>query len=334
MACLYFFVGKNKPKAHDVANVATTEQVAKVIYTEENNFIGYGGTTPLAVSLDANEKIVGVELLENSETPGFVNRIIKLGFFDSWNGMTVNQVLNSHIDAVAGATMTSSAVMKTLKADLQKRVENGELKGEVEKVKPAIDWKVWLKDIISLCVIIFALLSFFFKKMKKFRYLLLAINVIILGFWQGRYLSASFFFNSAINVFSVSIGILALMSLLALLLPLFTGKSFYCYYLCPFGSLQELVAKIPPKKKYSFPFKINKYLKWLQPTIFVIILILLFTNVVTDFMDFEPFAGFSLDIDYTIPLIIAGISLLISVFIPRFWCRYCCPTGFITNFLK
>lgn len=80
---------------------------------------GFNGETPLLVVFDKEKKIQKVLLLDNNETPGFVNRVVEGGLFDAWNGLTIDQALETEVDAVSGATFTSNGVKESLKACLQ-----------------------------------------------------------------------------------------------------------------------------------------------------------------------------------------------------------------------
>ena len=63
-------------------------------------------------------KIVKVEALENSETPGFFQRMKDGGMLERWNGKTVDEALAAHVDAVAGATYSSNAVIENVRLGL------------------------------------------------------------------------------------------------------------------------------------------------------------------------------------------------------------------------
>ncbi len=77
---------------------------------------GYNGETPLMIAFDKNKKIIAVELLANNETPKFVKIVKDAGFFKSWNGLSPKAAYKKKVDAVAGATYTSTAVIKSLQA--------------------------------------------------------------------------------------------------------------------------------------------------------------------------------------------------------------------------
>ena len=86
-------------------------------YSDE--IMGFNGPTPLQIAMDAEGKIIEVRLLDNDETPNFLNRVIKAGFLDSWNGLTAEEALKKEMDAVSGATYSSNAIQNSLKTRLK-----------------------------------------------------------------------------------------------------------------------------------------------------------------------------------------------------------------------
>ena len=79
---------------------------------------GFNGPTPLQIAMDEKGKIIEIRVLENDETPSFLNRVIQAGFLNSWNGLTAEEALNKEVDAVSGATFSSKGIQKSLKARL------------------------------------------------------------------------------------------------------------------------------------------------------------------------------------------------------------------------
>ena len=86
-------------------------------YSDE--IMGFNGPTPLQIALDNDGKIIEVRVLENQETPKFLNRVIDAGFLNSWNGLTAEEALNKEVDAVSGATYSSNGIKNSLKARLE-----------------------------------------------------------------------------------------------------------------------------------------------------------------------------------------------------------------------
>lgn len=80
-----------------------------------NKIIGFKGPTPLRIILDGNQKTALVEMLDNDETPSYARRVVNSGLLEKWNGLAVDEVMDSEVDAVSGATYTSNAVIETMK---------------------------------------------------------------------------------------------------------------------------------------------------------------------------------------------------------------------------
>jgi Na+-translocating ferredoxin:NAD+ oxidoreductase RnfG subunit len=106
------------------ATYAVKDEKGKVIGTVllsspySDEIMGFNGPTPLQIAMDADGKIIEVRVLANDETPNFLNRVIKAGFLDSWNGLTAEEALNKEVDAVSGATYSSKGIQNSLKARL------------------------------------------------------------------------------------------------------------------------------------------------------------------------------------------------------------------------
>ncbi len=82
-------------------------------YQRKEGFNGYINT---AVLLDKNNKVTGVILGKNSETPRWIQRLHKAGFLDKWNGKTVKEASQLEVDAVTRATYSSEAIKQEVKA--------------------------------------------------------------------------------------------------------------------------------------------------------------------------------------------------------------------------
>ncbi|WP_458783951.1 4Fe-4S binding protein [Vallitalea sediminicola] len=125
---------------------------------------------------------------------------------------------------------------------------------------------------------------------------------------------------------------------------------FVCGWLCPFGLIQELIHKIPlPKVKVNKVFSKLKYLKYLILVVFVFLLPMFWVNIVgmgkPTFCEFICPAG---TLEGGIPLVLLNkplravigflytwkitllvITIILSIFIFRPFCRFICPLGAI-----
>lgn len=289
---------------------------------------GFAGKVPLALALNTEGKILGLGLLENRESPGFIKRIARQGFFDSWNNKTPEEALELQVEAVSGATLSSEAVKENVRKALTYYLQR---ETEVKK----IDWAALLKNSLGYVLVILALLSMFpIKILKKYRWVLMAASVLILGFWNGYFLSFTLLYNWLTH--GIPWGgkiLLPLMAFLAFFIPLVFGKSYYCYYLCPFGAAQELAGKI--KKKKTIPKgPLKTVLKYTRRIYFIVVVGLLLAGVTFDLTLFEPLAAFMFGAAGRWVLTLALTFLFLSVFFSRPWCNYFCLTGQLLEIIR
>lgn len=326
------------PQANSVSVIDTSwvkvldkseQKLGELILTSpySDKIVGFAGTTPLMIVLDNDEKIAKVELLENSESPDYVQHVRDNHLFDAWNGLTIEQALAKKVDAVSGATYTSTGVIESLKARLS----------VIATAKEAnkISWTHVAKQGVQILLLGLALFAFFNpKKAKKVRLPLLFLSLIILGCWQSSMLSLAQFLTWLTNgvPFSMQIG-LFLIFICSILLPLFTGKAFYCVYLCPFGAAQELVGKVS-NRKYILRQNISKALRVVRKAMLIGVVIILIAGVNFDLSYIEPFSAFNASAASLSAIVIAIVSLVLSLFIHKPWCHYLCPAGAAMDWLK
>ena len=294
-----------------------------------DDIVGFASSVPLLIGIDKENKFAGLTLLKNYESPDFVQKIEKTSFLSSWNGVPINDLAEQKVDAVSGATMTSSAVIKTIKHSA------GILTNQSVSLSVDKDFASQAKMVLGYILLALALVQFFFpNKIKSIRtYYQIAI-VVILGFWSGTFLSM-FSFNSWL-IYGVDLPakmFIFIILVLSVILPLFTNKSFYCTHLCPFGASQDLLGKVR-KGNIKLSPKAKEFLSTLREKIFACLMLLLFTGVSFDLTNIEPFSAF-LFRSAAIPVIVLAVAFLIlAIFIPRPWCRYACPTGHLLEVIR
>jgi len=295
-----------------------------------DDITGYGGSTPLVIGIDNDGKIKDIVLLENQETPGFVERVIKEKYLDSWDGVHWNKVSTVKVDAVSGATLTSTAVKNTL----YKRISLIDPKAVTAFPKPVIVF-TW-KDIGIILIPIFGLYLCFGKSKHKkiLRYILMGMTIIFMGFLTASCFSIALASSWILagKPTSTSIGMIFLV-FLAIFIPIFTGKNFYCFYVCPFGALQEVLYKIIPWKIKPNP-KLVKNLRYIRYGILIFITLTLLLEIKIDPNNLEPFSAFMIKSAGIAPILIAVISLILSCFINRPWCLFGCSAGAFLDMLK
>ena len=109
VAATYTIKAYNQKKVSAEPIVIDTTELCKDV-------IGHHATTPVKITI-VDGKIQSVVALPSDETPSFYESAVKV--LESFKGLTVKQALEADVDAISGATMSSVALIKNVKAGLQ-----------------------------------------------------------------------------------------------------------------------------------------------------------------------------------------------------------------------
>lgn len=91
---------------------------------DDERVMGYAGTVEVAVAVGTDGKIAGVLVGKNKETRSFMRRIVKAGFFRSWNGKTLKEAADFEVDAVTRATYSSTAISEGVRKLAEAHTKN------------------------------------------------------------------------------------------------------------------------------------------------------------------------------------------------------------------
>lgn len=324
----YTELKRSSPVEYDVKE--GEKGVGKLILTTPiaDDLIGYAGPVPLFLAVSDENIVLGLTLLENNESRGFVRRLEKRGFWDSWNGKRIEEVGKMEVEAVSGATLTSDAVRMGIKRAVGEYLNEQGYAGNGNVL-------TLLRLALGGLVVLLALLSLFWgARMKRYRLALQVASILILGFWSGSFISLELLYGWLLNGIPWGIRVLLpVIALLAVICPLFFNRSYYCAYLCPFGAAQELMGKVR-KKKIALGRRVKMILRYTRITFFLGIVGLLLWGVPLDLTSLEPFSAFLVSVASGGMIAFALTCLLFSVFISRPWCNYFCPTGEFLDILR
>jgi len=296
-----------------------------------DQIIGYQGPIDTLLAFDQNSSLQGMRIRSSFENQPYADYPNDDAYFESlFTGKTIAELADMNlteeeVEGVSGATMTSIAmaegIVKTA-GDWDR--ESVSVK---DSAKPLIYWKA--RDYGSLGVILFASFVAFTRrgKTKFFRITLQILLVCYLGLVNGDILSQALFAGWAQNGIPWQRApILALLSLAALIIPMVTGKSFYCHQLCPHGAAQQWMRKLK-KKPIHIPRALDNILKCVPVALLFFVVFLAFSSSTHTVAILEPFDAYVWEVAGAITIAIALISLLVSAFVPMAYCRYGCPTG-------
>lgn len=285
-----------------------------------NHVQGFAGPTPVYIYIDAQGRVQGTAMAENDETPDFLRRA-ELGTLPHWYGLTPEAGADLHVDAVSGATYTSKALIENMQLALRVYTASA----STATAEPIIGWP---RTVAVWAVLLLGMIAAWRYRGKKWlRIVVLLLNVGVLGFWCGQFLSLSLLRGWIANGFD-PIACLPLLSVLlvALLLPFLGRHRHYCTWVCPFGSLQELAGRLPFPKIHCSP-RVYKVMSHVRMCVLSLLLVLLWIGVGGFMLDYEPFAVFLLDAATPVVIILASVFVVASCFVPNVWCKACCPVG-------
>lgn len=318
----------------DGAFVVNTKPLAKDVQ-------GYGGPVPLKIHIK-DGRVAAVEAEPNAESSDFFNRAKEL--LNHWQNKSVDEALAEEVDAVSGATFSSRAIIANMQRGLAYAKQHGQwgedgsvgalgtsappIVGSVGNSVGALE--TGASPIVALVVVLLGAVVPLFYNNRRLHLVQLAVNVVVLGLWTGTFVSYTLFLRIFAGGVSLSaIGALAaplLMLIVALIYPLVGRSGHYCANICPFGSAQELAGKLSRRKLRITP-RVLKLLSVLRNLLWGVLMALLLTGTCTAWIDYELFTAFLYSSASVWVTVLAALFLVLSVWVPRPYCRFVCPTG-------
>lgn len=108
-------------KAHSIAGIERLEDGSIMVNTSQLDLDirGYNGPVPLKIRIDPSGKVASIAVLDNSESPKFLQHVLDGGLLEQWIGRDAGQILAApDADAVSGATYSSKAIIANVRAGL------------------------------------------------------------------------------------------------------------------------------------------------------------------------------------------------------------------------
>lgn len=280
----------------------------------DNTINGYGGPVNFYIHIEGG-KITAIEPQPNSETPRYFERTLPL--LDSWIGKTPKEALMTRVDAVSGATYSSRAMIRNV------RIGIAYYQGSHADTSEDIPLKIWIALAVTLAACIVPL----FVSNRAYHTAQMIANVAILGFWAGQMLDYHTMLNTLSYGFSLPAApVVIAMLIAAFIYPIFGKPQHYCTHICPLGSAQQLAASICGYKLH-IPPQVVRVLEWMRRILWAALMLLLWIDCLTDWMDLELFQAFQPDSASGWIIAAAAIFVALSTIIARPYCRFVCPTG-------
>ena len=310
-------------QASDAANALTTADDGAVAITSYGPGVsGYGGPVPVTVTI-RDGVVAGVRpVLPNDETPLFFSSLEEAGLWKKWNGLPVEVAVTTRVDAVTGATYSSNAAIANVRAALATAAEF-DVRSYTGTPKA--------RTVVAFLVLLAAAVVPLVTRSRKFRTVLLALDIVVLGLWNGLFLSHARMIGWAgagLHGTWADVGAALLLVAMAFLYPLFGRPQHYCLQVCPFGAAQEFAGRIPTRK-WRLPPRLVRVLTELRRLLWGALMLSLWVGLWAGWLDWELFAAFAFRAAPPLLLGLAAVVLVLSVFVPRPYCRFACPTGML-----
>jgi uncharacterized protein with FMN-binding domain len=336
------------PYVTDVIPGADRVEVDGDIYTayDENDDIvgyaatgeaqGYGGPILVLVGVNPEGEILGIEVIEQRETPGFYRLITRESFIEAYQGRSYDDplVLGEDLDAVSGATLSAEGIAMSTREALR-TISNDALSSSRPDEDRPIEFG--FPELVLLSLFAFGYIGHRIRggQVKKaIRWGSLLTGMIVLGF-----------------IYTAPLTIAMIISLLSGYLPdwqsnlywyfliggiLFVttvdAKNPYCNWFCPFGCYQELLAKVTGAKLYK-PRRWREWFVWLQRGLAFIAVIMGLALRQPGVAGYEPFYTLFDLRGTTIQWIFLGVVTLASLLMYRPFCNYLCPLDPVVDFI-
>jgi hypothetical protein len=289
---------------------------------------GYAGPLKTLVLLGPDGRIRGLRLLEHRETRNYVHYLETAAYLDRYVGKSVADafVADRDIDGITRATVSVEALARTVR-ESSRRVASNVYGMEVREGPPSASGAWWPGPVYAALVAAAAagyLLTRRDPSRRRVRDGVLVAAVLVTGIVLSAPFSVLHLYNLLLLRPSTSLlwAVVAGTTLLSLVLA---GRA-YCGWLCPFGGLSEFIGRLPVRKWSLSPRQDGRWRELKYVLLGLSAAVVLLTgrpdhgNVetsVTLFSRHGTIAAWGL----------VGLSLLLSLRVPRFWCRYLCPAG-------
>jgi hypothetical protein len=285
---------------------------------------GFQGSSDVLVGIAADGRLAGVLLLGSRDNEPYRTDVAdELLYADGFRDRGIEEIIGnaepSEFLLVSGASTTARSVYGTV-AEMLRRWQQPAVSDPIPWQWPAaalwIGTSIWLGS----------------RGDKRSRMIAAVISVgagILLGLLIGQdqwigWARHGISWRNALPMLALSA--------VALMVPAFTGKNFYCSRLCPHGAAQTLIG-MAAKKRKVLPASLHRVLQHLPWLTLLAIWGLALLGWQLAFAHAEPFEVWSTGLIAFLPAALFTIGLVAAYFLPQAYCHYGCPTGALLKFL-
>ena len=306
-----------------------TSSEGKLIgYTAVGSGQGYSGPIQGLVITDQDGIVQIVKIIKHNEWPVWFEKLIAEDYFTKFIGRDIKQTSHEDVNAVTGATYSSNGVADAITASNR---DIAEIVFGIKGVREAPKYRFGYPEFSVVMLWVLVGVSLLFDR-PVFRWLNRLGSIIIIGFWLTIPITLATLTGLALGLISFHPNTFMIYILVggALGTALFLGRNLYCQYVCPFGGVQELLSlagfqwKIKDSQVIIIASKIKPFIVWIA------LMIVLLTGSPSA-GSYEPFGAIFGFKGERVQWILLLVTLIMGLFIPRFWCKFGCPVNVILD---
>jgi hypothetical protein len=298
--------------------------------------MGYGGPMEVIVGVDSAGNILGVEMVEERESPGFFRLVRNSKLFESYTRQQIADPLQlgQDLDAISGATMSAEGVANAVR-EAVRDVAAGPLQTPLPPQIQRI--QVGLPEGILVLLFVSGYIGHKLRKpraKKMVRWGTLIAGMITIGFIYTLPLTISMIVSLMSGYWPDWQTNLYWYLLIGGILFVTTvdAKNPYCSWFCPFGAFQECLAAVSQAKVYR-PRDLNVPLTWLQRGLSLTAIVLGLALRQPGAASYEPFATLFDMRGSAVQWALLVILILASLMMYRPFCNYLCPLDPVVDFI-
>ena len=324
------FSGKGGAPPHYRAG---QDLVAFNSYDVTQSIRGYAGPIKVLVVLGDDGRIKGIKLLSHRETKNYVHYMESPAYLGRFIGKSVFDrfEVDRDIDGITRATVSVEALAKTVRESSRAVALNAfGLQAGAGQANEAGNWS-WAWYAV---VLVFGTVGYLLTRrdrLLRLRDLSLAAGIIVIGLYLASPFSLLHVYNLALlrpsssELWYVIVG--------STVLSLFIAGRFYCGWLCPFGALSELIARLPTRK-WTVPPEQDDRWRGFKHVLLAVVTAVVFLSGRVDHGNYEAYITLFAFHGNLFAWTLLALSLLANLRVPRFWCRYLCPVAALAAVLS
>jgi hypothetical protein len=266
---------------------------------------GYGGPMDLLVGVAPDGTILGVEMVEQRESPGFFRLVHSNKLLESYATRSISAPLRlgEDLDSVSGATMSAEGVAGAVRA-AARTVAADAFKTPLPAESRSL--QIGAPEIVLVLLFVSGYIG------HGFLYTLpLTISMVVSalsGYWPDWHTNLYWYLLIGGVLFVTTV----------------EAQNPYCSWFCPFGAFQECLAAVTKVKTFR-PRDLSTPLQWLQRGLALTAIVLGLALRQPAAAGYEPFATL-FDLRGTpVQWALLIIVILASLMMYRPFCNYLCP---------